>query len=230
MRPSLAVDNPPVLIVCSLRPVSSPALSRRPLFSVVSRRIRGNGFWRGPGPTCRVVQASDVDGVELAAEFFHVCAAEGLHAAAATEEVVYGVGAELIVRQNVPSPQQPERVGFDDSFPEPRLGADRAVAPAGALGQIELAFEADLAAVAAAVIGLFHSPSPRCPSSMGASRNSPIIEIAGCRTASTLLSEMTSTFPSVTVPSPPFGPAMKPASDVENPVSTLPTVILLSVA
>jgi hypothetical protein len=70
--------------------------------------------------------------------------------------VVYDVGTKLVVHQNVLSLQQPERVGFDDGFPEPRLGADRAVALAGALGQIELAFEADRAAVATAMIGLFH--------------------------------------------------------------------------
>jgi hypothetical protein len=89
----------------------------------------------------RVVQASDVDGVELAAEFFHVSATARFHAAAATEEVVYGVGAELVVRQNILSPQQPKRVGFDEGFPEPRLGADRTVALAGAslaIGQLRL--------------------------------------------------------------------------------------------
>jgi hypothetical protein len=51
-----------------------------------------------------------------------------------------GIGDERVVRLNVLSLQQPERVGFDDRFPEPRLGADRAVALAGALGQIEIAF------------------------------------------------------------------------------------------
>src|SRR5919107_1769783 len=66
--------------------------------------------------------------------------------------------------------------GFDDGFPEPHLGAHRAVAPAGALGQSELAFKAERAAVATAAIGLFHSPPPRCPSGMGASKNGTIID------------------------------------------------------
>src|SRR5215210_8353420 len=100
MRPSRALDNPPVLIICSLRLVSSGLDAAVLVFPVSSRR---NGF------------------------------------------------------------------------PEPRLGADRAVALAGALGQIELAFEAHRAPAAAAVIGLFHSFSPRCSSGIGASRNSPII-------------------------------------------------------
>ncbi len=55
----------------------------------------------------RVVQASDVESVELATQFFHISPAESLHAAVAAEEVVYGIGAELVVRQNVLSLQQP---------------------------------------------------------------------------------------------------------------------------
>ena len=61
--------------------------------------------------------------------------------------------------------QQPERFGFDNSFLDPHLGVDRAVALAGVLGQIELAFEADRAAVATAVIGLLHSSSRKIHSS-----------------------------------------------------------------
>jgi len=135
----------------------------------------------------RVVQASDVDGVELAAKLFYVSAAESFHAAAATEEVVYGAGARLLIHQNVLSLQQPERFGFDEGFPEPRLGADRAVTLAGALGQVELAFEADRATMGTAVIGLFHSPSPRCPSDMGASRNGGIIDSSQSARSNTAL-------------------------------------------
>src|SRR5918996_1063234 len=42
--------------------------------------------------------------------------------------------------------------------PEPRLGAGWAVAPARLLGHVEIAFEADGAAVSAAVIGSFIGP------------------------------------------------------------------------
>jgi hypothetical protein len=49
----------------------------------------------------RVVQAGNVDGVELATQFFHVSAAEGFHSAAAAEEVMYGPSAEPVVRQSI---------------------------------------------------------------------------------------------------------------------------------
>jgi hypothetical protein len=52
-----------------------------------------------------IVQASDVDSVELTAEFFHVSAAEGFYASAAAETVVYGIAAELVVHQSVLSLQ-----------------------------------------------------------------------------------------------------------------------------
>ena len=109
-----------------------------------------------------VVQACDVDCVKVATEHIQVASPERLDTATAAEEVVYGVAAELIVRQSVLSLQQPERIGFDDGFPVPRLGADRAVALARTLGQVDLTFEADGTAVAASGVCLL---SHWCPSS-----------------------------------------------------------------
>ena len=81
-----------------------------------------------------IIKACNVDCVKVATDHIQVASPERLDTAMARDEVVYGVAAELIVRQNALSLQQPERVGFDDGFPVPRLGADRAVALARTLG------------------------------------------------------------------------------------------------
>src|SRR5215212_1862633 len=67
-------------------------------------------------PDCRTQIPVRLNSGRAFAEFFHVCAAESFHAAAATEEVVYGVGTKLVIRQNVPSLQQPERGGLTKAF------------------------------------------------------------------------------------------------------------------
>src|SRR6266852_1492385 len=102
-----------------------------------------------------VVEACDVDRVEVA-ELVQMASAKRLDAAAAAEVVADGVAAELVSRQSVLSLQQPERPGFDDRFPEPRLGADRAVALARTLGQVDVGFETDRAAVTASCICPLH--------------------------------------------------------------------------
>src|SRR5688572_24722726 len=103
----------------------------------------------------RVIEAGEVDPVELA-QLFGLAMAERLDAAAAAEHVADDAAAELVLRHGVGALQQPEGVGLDDRLPEPALGADRAVALAGALREVDVAGEADGAAMAAAVIGLVH--------------------------------------------------------------------------
>lgn len=70
-----------------------------------------------------VVQACDVDSVEVA-EHFQVPSPERLDTAAAAEVVVNGVTAELVICESILSLQQPKRVSFDDGLPEPRLVID----------------------------------------------------------------------------------------------------------
>src|SRR5581483_6430005 len=70
--------------------------------------------------------------------------------------MVGAVAAELIIADIVDSGNQPKRVRLDEDAPVARLGADRAVALAGALGKVDIGLVAHRAAMAAAVIGLQH--------------------------------------------------------------------------
>lgn len=79
-----------------------------------------------------------------------------LDTAVAAEEVMDSVATELVVRQSVLTLQQPERVGFNNGLPEPRLGTDRAIALARTLGQVDFTFEADTPAMTASSIWLLH--------------------------------------------------------------------------
>src|SRR5580700_4102010 len=70
------------------------------------------------------------------------------------EQVVRDVVAELVVGQSVLASDHPKRLRLDDRAPIPALAADRAVALAGAGGEIDVGLVADRAAMAAAPIGL----------------------------------------------------------------------------
>src|SRR5689334_20433562 len=83
--------------------------------------------------------------------------AERLGAAGPAEQVMDRAAAELIVGEMILALQQPQGRCLDQRLPEALLGADRAVALAGALGEVEIAFEPHRAAMAAAVIGLRHA-------------------------------------------------------------------------
>ncbi|MCY1383514.1 hypothetical protein D9M69_716490 [compost metagenome] len=67
--------------------------------------------------------------------------------------------AELVVGKLLLACQEAKRLGLDDDGPASGLGADGAVASAGAGGEVDVGFEADRAAVATARVGLEHEDS-----------------------------------------------------------------------
>ena len=82
---------------------------------------------------------------------------ERTHATNLAEEVVVLLGVEQILSQLGLSGQKPEPFGLRNSRPEARSAADGAVAPVGALREIELGFELHRTAVATPSVGLQHS-------------------------------------------------------------------------
>src|SRR5687768_16686881 len=90
-----------------------------------------------------------------------MAAAERLDAALPAKEMVNVLAAELVVAELAFALQDAEVFLARDRFPEPALGAHRTIAAAGAFGGIELAFKSHGAAVAAALMELFHRESPR---------------------------------------------------------------------
>jgi hypothetical protein len=91
----------------------------------------------------------------------HVASAERLDVATPAEEMVNGAAGKLVVAELAFALQDAEVFLARDRLPEPALGAHRTIAAAGAFGGIELAFESHGAAVAAALMELFHRESPR---------------------------------------------------------------------
>src|SRR5262245_46234711 len=108
----------------------------------------------GEGGGIHIVEAGDVHGVEVATQDVEVAAAESVHAAMAAEQVVHAVAAELVVGERVLAGQQAESLGLGDHAPIAGLGADRAVALAGARAEVDVGLVADFSAVAAAMVGL----------------------------------------------------------------------------
>jgi hypothetical protein len=104
-----------------------------------------------------VIEACDVDSVEIAAQCLQMTLAERLDAAMLTEEMANGPAGELVLGQGLGAFHEPEGTGLDDRLPESAFAANGAVALAGAFGQIQLALEADCAAVAAASILFVHA-------------------------------------------------------------------------
>jgi hypothetical protein len=128
-----------------------------------------------------VVEAGELDRDEGAADLGHVAAAERVDAAGATKQVVALHLVEPVVGQFVLAGEQAEGVGLDQHRPVADLGAEAAVALAGAGGEIDVGLEADRAAVAAAVVGLQgHGLSPSM-------RSINAIAAAGLRTFSPLM-------------------------------------------
>jgi hypothetical protein len=62
----------------------------------------------------------------------------------------------LIVGQGVLALEKPERFGLDEDVPVARLGAHGAIALVGALCEVDVGFELHRAAMATAVVRLFH--------------------------------------------------------------------------
>src|SRR5712691_11486263 len=89
-----------------------------------------------------------------------VAVRERPHAALRAEHVVDGLPRELVFAKVLLPGKQAERVRRNERHPRPRLEADRAVALAGARGEIDVRFESDRPAVAAASVRSFHFPHP----------------------------------------------------------------------
>jgi hypothetical protein len=104
-----------------------------------------------------VVEAGDIDSVELTAELIQVAASEWFNTASAAKEVLYRFAAEKIFGQGFFALQKPKCLAAGNGFPESVFRTKRAIALARTVGQVEIAFEADSAAVTAAVVGLFHA-------------------------------------------------------------------------
>lgn len=108
-------------------------------------------FWR-----C-VVERSELDRDVVTADLLYVAATERTHAAVAAEKMVPAPGAELVVAEGLFARKKAEGFRFDDDRPVPALGADRAVALAGAGAQVDIGFEANGTAVATACVCLHHA-------------------------------------------------------------------------
>src|SRR5262245_62089597 len=89
--------------------IAAPVL----IFDRSCRKLRGR----------HIAEAGEIDGVESPAERLHMASPEGLDPAAAAEEMVDDVVAELIVRQRRFALQQPEGARRDDRLPESLLAA-----------------------------------------------------------------------------------------------------------
>jgi hypothetical protein len=125
---------------------------RRPPIVVapIHEANRGGGELAG----IRVVEARNIDRAKFSAKLIEVSVTERVNPAVPAENMVPDLGAELVVRQSLLACDQAKRLGFDDHTPISHLGAERAVAPAGAGAQINVGLKLDLAAMAAASIRL----------------------------------------------------------------------------
>src|SRR5690349_18624568 len=103
-----------------------------------------------------VIETRKLDGHVVAADLLHVAAFEGADAASLAEEMLALPAAEAVFAERALARQEPESIGLDDGIPVARLRADRAVALVGALREIDVGFEFDGAAVAAAPVGFQH--------------------------------------------------------------------------
>src|SRR5215470_7796667 len=130
-----------------------PRLRRRRVPQVVASVRITNGSSNQFGGV-DVIEAGQIDGVEITAEKIEMPAPERAHAAMLAEQVVHAVAAELVIRERVFARQQPECIRLDDHAPLPRLGADRAIALGAAGAEIQVCFAAHLAAMTAGLVGL----------------------------------------------------------------------------
>ena len=96
---------------------------------------------------------------ESATNLGNVATTERLHTAGLAEEMFNAVAVELILRQIVLALKQPKLLWLHGGPPIAGLLADRTIALAGALAQIEIDLETNCAAMTAAVIRLVHKRS-----------------------------------------------------------------------
>src|SRR5688572_3899820 len=71
-----------------------------------------------------IIEAAELDRVEIPANRIDVPAHEGSHPAAPAKQMVHAVGAELIVSQIGIASEQTKCIRFENCAPKPCLGAD----------------------------------------------------------------------------------------------------------
>src|SRR5260221_3041684 len=101
-----------------------------------------------------VIEARDRDRNEITTQDVEVAIAEAADSAMPAEAMVPYLRAELILGDRLLAGDDAECVGLGPHAPAARLGAVGAVAAAGAGGEVDLAFEAQRAAVTAAGVRL----------------------------------------------------------------------------
>src|SRR5262245_13225958 len=78
-----------------------------------------------------VVETRELDGHVISADFLHMTALEGAHAAGLAEEMLALPAAESIFTERIFTGEETERCRLDDRVPVARLRADGAVALVG---------------------------------------------------------------------------------------------------
>jgi hypothetical protein len=111
----------------------------------------GNQFLRR-----HIVERRHCNADESATHLRNVATTERLHTAGLAEKVFNAVAVELILREVVLALQQSELLGLHGRPPIAGLEADRTIAFASPLAEIEIDFETNCAAMTAAVIRLVH--------------------------------------------------------------------------
>ena len=106
-------------------------------------------------------QASEIDVVISSSGHGDVDPLKRPDAASPAEIMVRDMRVETIVLELMPAAEQPQIVGRRLGRPQPRLGADRAVAFRRAGADVEIGFEADRVAMATAATGFLHQKSSR---------------------------------------------------------------------
>src|SRR5438445_7647572 len=91
-----------------------------------------------------------------AADLLDVSAPEWAYAAVAAEQMMRAIRTEAVIAECILTCEQAERIGFGDRRPVAGLGADRAIAFARALRQVDIGLELHRATMTAALIRFFH--------------------------------------------------------------------------
>src|SRR5262245_24371673 len=104
----------------------------------------------------KVVEAGKIDRDELAADLLDVSPAERDDAALLAERPGYHLARRESVAKLLLAREQAKRLGLDADAPPTQLPTVGAVALAGAGGEVDVRFEPNFAAAAAAMVALLH--------------------------------------------------------------------------
>jgi hypothetical protein len=150
---------PPAPYSLHRRPSKVPVFGRRRLPIVVTPIDVGDGR-TDEFIDIHVIEAINVDGVRLAAQFWCVYPAERVYSAMLAKQVVDSLGAELIIGEFGLARKQPKFDRYDEGEPFPHLGANRTVTFESTCAQIKVRFIADRATVTASNVCFFMGDSP----------------------------------------------------------------------